>query len=302
MSFKSAATPDAWRGMLACIGVLLLAGLLLRSMVALPISGWVFVLGLLALACLPVLAYLGYRTWSTLSLEYWVDRDAVTIAWGPLHEVIPLGAILRIQRGGFAEVQGRWWEWPNPFLTRADVSETGRIVNLATRPAAEQVVLFIEQHDKERTYTVGYALSPRAPDAFIQAIQERYELGPNRLRSVGRKAPGVWQWDIWRDRIGLGIVGVTLLLNLALFGYLCIRFPSLPASLPLHFDAGGVPDRLGAPASLFVLPLIGLGALIVNGVWGGFLYSRQRPGAYLLWAGALSIQFLVGFALVNLVH
>lgn len=302
MSFKPASMFDTWRGALACVGVILLAGLLVRWMLALPVSGLVFVLALLVLTCLPVLIYLGYRTWSTLSLEYWVERDAVTIAWGSLREVIPLGAIQRIQRGGFAGVQGRWWEWPNPFLTRMDVGGVGHIISLATRPAAEQVVLFVEQHEKERTYTVGYALSPASPEAFIQAIQERYTLGPNRLLSVGREAPGVWQWDIWRDRIGLGIVGVTLLLNLALFGYLCIRFPSLPASLPLHFDASGQPDRLGAPASLFVLPLIGFGALLVNGVWGGFLYPRQRPGAYLLWAGALFIQFLVGFALVNLVH
>lgn len=108
MSFKSASTPEAWRGVLACAGVMLLAALLLRRLVSLPISGWVFALGLLVLACLPVLIYLGYRTWSTLSLEYWVDRDAVTIAWGPLREVIPLGAIQHMQRGGFANVRGRW--------------------------------------------------------------------------------------------------------------------------------------------------------------------------------------------------
>ena len=267
MSFKSASTPEAWRGVLACAGVMLLAALLLRRLVSLPISGWVFALGLLVLACLPVLIYLGYRTWSTLSLEYWVDRDAVTIAWGPLREVIPLGAIQHMQRGGFAIVRGRWWEWPNPFLT----------------------------------HSVGYALSPSAPAALIEAIQARYELGPNRLRRLGRKVPAVWQWDIWRDRIGLGMVGITLLLNLALFGYLCMRFPSLPAALPLHFDAAGQPDRLGAPASLFVLPVIGLATLILNGVWGGLLYSRQRPGAYLLWVGALLVQFLAGFALLNLI-
>ena len=59
MSFKSASTPEAWRGVLACAGVMLLAALLLRRLVSLPISGWVFVLGLLVLACLPVLIYLG---------------------------------------------------------------------------------------------------------------------------------------------------------------------------------------------------------------------------------------------------
>ncbi len=301
MSFKSGPTPEAWRGALACVGVILGAVFLLRWLVSLPISGWVFALGLLVLTCLPLLLYLGYRTWSTLSLEYWVDRDAVTIAWGPLREVIPLGEIKHIQRGGFEGVRGRWWEWPNPFLTRGDVEGVGHIVSLATRPAPEQVVIFTEQYDRERTSTVGYALSPSAPAALIEAIQARYVLGPNRLRRLGRKVPAIWQWDIWRDRLGLGMVGVALLLNLALFGFLCIRFPSLPAMLPLHYDAAGQPDRLGAPAALFVLPVIGLAALTLNGIWGGFLYARQRPGAYLLWAGALLVQFLAGFALLNLV-
>ncbi len=302
MSFKSAPTPDAWRGVLACLGVILLAALLLRWMARLPISGGVFILGMLVLACLPALAYLGYRAWSTLSLEYWVDRNAVTVVWGPLHEVIPLGAIQRIQRGGFEQIQARWWEWPNRTLTRGDVPGVGHILMLATRPAAEQIVLLTEQHDKERTLTVGYALSPSDPEGFIAAIQQRYELGPNRLRAFGRQAPAVWQWDIWRDRIGLGILGATLLLNLALFGYLSLRYPGLPASLPLHFDASGQPDRFGAPSALFVLPLLALGAMALNGLWGALLYARQRSGAYLLWAGALVIQLLAGFALVNLVY
>lgn len=294
MTFKSAVAVDGWRGAAVCGGIVLLIVLLLAWLTRRPVSGFSFVLALLILVAIPLLVYLGFRTLSSLLMEYWVDRDGVTVVWGPMREIIPIGSIERIQRGGFAGVQGRWWEWPNPYLTEGAAGGLGPIHSLATRPAAEQVVLFTDQ--------AAYALSPRAPDEFITALQARHKLGPARLLKPERRWPSPWQWDIWRDRLALVLLGLAALLNLVLFGYLCFRYPQLPADLPLHFDAQGQVDRYGSPASLFVLPLIGLGALVINGLWGGALYRRHRAGAYLLWGGALVVQFLVAVALINLVR
>lgn len=294
MTFKSAVAVDGWRGAAVCGGIVLLIVLLLAWLTRRPVSGFSFVLALLILVAIPLLVYLGFRTLSSLLMEYWVDRDGVTVVWGPMREIIPIGSIERIQRGGFAGLQGRWWEWPNPYLTEGAAGGLGPIHSLATRPAAEQVVLFTDQ--------AAYALSPRAPDEFITALQARHKLGPARLLKPERRWPSPWQWDIWRDRLALVLLGLAALLNLVLFGYLCFRYPQLPADLPLHFDAQGQVDRYGSPASLFVLPLIGLGALVINGLWGGALYRRHRAGAYLLWGGALVVQFLVAVALINLVR
>jgi hypothetical protein len=294
MTFKSAAAIDGWRGAAVCGGIVLLIVLLLAWLTSRPVSGLSFVLALLILAAVPVLGYIGFRTLSSLFMEYWVDRDGVTVVWGPMREIIPIGSIERIQRGGFEGLQGRWWEWPNPYLTEGAAGSTGPIHSLATRPAPEQVVLVTGQ--------AAYALSPRAPDEFITALQARHKLGPARLLKPERHWPSPWRWDIWRDRLALAMLGLAVLVNLLLFGYLCFRYPQLPANLPLHFDAQGQPDRYGSPASLFVLPLIGLGALVINGLWGAVIYRRHRTGSYLLWGGALVVQLLVAVALINLVR
>lgn len=294
MTFRSAAAIDGWRGAAACGGMVLWIVLLLAWLTNQPVSGLSFVLAVLILATIPVLVYVGFRTLSSLLMEYWVDRDGVTVVWGPMREIIPIGSIERIQRGGFADIRGRWWEWPNPYLTEGAAAGVGPIVSLATRPAAEQVVLVTGQ--------AAYALSPRTPDEFVAALQARHQLGPARLLKPERRWPTPWQWDIWRDRLALLLLGLAVLANMILFGYLCFRYPQLPANLPLHFDAQGQPDRYGAPASLFILPLIGLGALVINGIWGAVLYQRRRTGSYLLWGGALVVQLLVAVALVNLVR
>ncbi len=292
MTFKAATAIDAWRGVAACIGILVVVLLLLFWVANRPVSGFSFVLALLVLVAIPLWVYIGLRTISTLFMEYWVDRDGVTVVWGPMREIIPIGAIERIQRGGFEAVIGRWWEWPNPYLTEGTAAGLGAVHSLATRPAAEQVVLVTDQ--------AAYALSPGAGDEFIAALQARHQLGPARLLKPERRWPSVWQWTIWRDRLALLLLGLAALANLAVFGYLCFRYPQLPADLPLHFDPQGQPDRYGVPASLFILPLIGLGALLINGVWGAVLYQRRRTASYLLWGGALVVQILVAVALVNL--
>jgi uncharacterized membrane protein len=92
-----------------------------------------------------------------------------------------------------------------------------------------------------------------------------------------------------------------LLLCLALFGFLAFRFPVLPESVPLHFDAAGQPDRIGPRQGLFLLPLIGLLAWGINAVWGGVIYRRQRLAAYLLWGGAIAVQVIAGLALWGLI-
>lgn len=294
MTFKSAVAVDGWRGAGVCGGIVLLILLLFVWLTNRSVSGLSFILALLILAAIPLLAYLGLRTLSSLFMEYWVDRDGVVVVWGPMREIIPIGSIERIQRGGFDSLRGRWWEWPNPYLTEGQAADLGPVHSLATRPAPEQVVLVTKQ--------AAYALSPRTPDEFIAALQARHKLGPVRLLKPERRWPSPWQWDIWRDRLALALLGVAALVNLVLFGYLCFRYPQLPANLPLHFDPLGQPDRYGSPAALFVLPLIGLGAIVINGLWGAALYRRRRNAAYLLWGGALVVQILVAVALTNLVR
>jgi hypothetical protein len=48
---------------------------------------------------IPVLIHLLYRTWAAFTLEYWVDRNAITLRWAHLHQVIPTQSVRAISQG-----------------------------------------------------------------------------------------------------------------------------------------------------------------------------------------------------------
>ena len=277
--------------MLGCLVVLAVDGLLWYSLRGRPISGLSFVLALLILLSLPLLGYLAYRTWGCFSLEYRVNRDGVTIVWGPLRQPLPMAQIERIVRGGAPSARHRW-PWPGPYAAARSESPLGPRLSYATRPAAEQLLLV--------TPEMVYGISPAEPESFLEALQERHLLGPARTLPTEPVWPRLWQWRFWQDRVGQGLLLAGLLLSLALFGFLAFRFLALPEQVVLHFNAAGQPDRVGARQRLFLLPLIGLLAWGINGVWGGVIYRRQRLAAYLLWGGAVAVQIIAGLALWSL--
>lgn len=102
------------------------------------------------------------------------------------------------------------------------------------------------------------------------------------------------------DYVLLALLGVTLLVNLALFGFLLVRYNGLPDPLPLHFDASGLPDRIESKNGILALPAIGLVVYGINSVFGIIAYRRQRAATLLLVVGALCVQVLMWLATINI--
>lgn len=297
MSFRPLLCSDRWHGVLAILGLLVLAGLLLLQVPGRPVDGLSFVLVLIGLVCAVLIGYIGLRTARVFRLEYWVDRDAVTLVWGSTRQIVPLAQIERIIESPSAQpiVPARPWHWPCPTRRRVEYPELGVVNAYATRPLNEQIVLV--------TTGESYSLSPADRQGFLKALQERFALGANRaLQAELRRAP-FWTWPLWRDRGALFLIGAGLLGVLLMFGVLCFRYPALSSDLPLHFDIYGLPDRIAPKSDLFTLPVIGLLIWLVNTAAGVWLYRHvQRGAAYLLWGGALAIQGIAGLALLNLMR
>ncbi len=106
---------------------------------------------------------------------------------------------------------------------------------------------------------------------------------------------------LWHDHALQFLLGVTCLINLALIGYLVVRYDTLPDPLPLHFDAAGWPDRIEAKNSILALPGIGFVVLAANTVLGILSHRRERAATILLAAGALSVQVLLWLAAIIIV-
>lgn len=297
MTFKPISYQGRWYGPLAILALGVLDAILIRTLLDRPVDAASFIMALVVLASVLVILYLGYRTICAFTLEYWVDRDGVTLIWGPTRQVVPIGQIERIVVRPTATVERgpAPWHWPCPNRRRLFTHTFGPVNAYSTRPLAEQVILV--------TPGESYGLSPADSQGLVQALQERYTLGANRVLEPDLKRPPLWTWPLWSDRAALFLMAAGLLGLLVMFGALCFRYPALSSDLPVHFDVSGLPDRIAGKSELFTLPLIGLAVWLFNTATGVWLYRHiQRGAAYLLWFGALAVQGIAGLALFNLMR
>ena len=157
-----------------------------------PVDWMKFALILLMVASLPLIVHLAYRTWAAFSLQYWVDRNSITVHWANSRLVIPLNRVRRVIHGDVESLGGSGWlEWPTPYL-----GGTGRalglvnITTLATRPLPE--CLLLETGDSV------YAVSPADEQGFLAAIQVRHRLGP-----IVEVQPLVVRGTLWDRTVGV---------------------------------------------------------------------------------------------------
>jgi len=253
-----------------------------------------FVAGLALLVSLVALGLLGYWCAGLADSGYFLDRNMLVIRWGALEQTIPMGQIEQALDG--AEVTGQvrfsGGAWPGHYVGYGESSELGQMLFYSTAPPQRQILVV--------TPGLTYGISPADHEEFLKALRRRMEMGPTQIVEQSSKRPRFLSWGIWQDRVGLALVGSSLVAVLALVALLAFRFPSLPRMIPLHFSSAGAPDRIGVRGNIFIIPLIGLLAAVANGMLGWWANRRDRVASYLLWGGALLVQVLVWGAAVGI--
>ncbi len=284
-------------GLLFIVGLVVLDIFCLIAITSRPIGPLTFILTLIILGSLPLLGLIGYQLYGLARSGYDIDRNAVTIQWGPVKQIVPVESIKRIMLG--TEVEGgvkyfRGWRWPGLMQGQGELPEADLTVFYASASLRQQLILV--------TPSVSYAVSPADIAGFIESIKARSELGPTQAVEQTTEHPAFFDWALWSDRVAhyLLITGATMCL--LLFGLVSLRFPQLPPILPLHYNVFGLPDRNGPATQAFILPLIGLLALGANTLLGSLFYQREQVASYLLWGGTIVVQVLLWIGTVNLLH
>lgn len=301
MIFRPTPSTDGRRALLAGALLIALDLLLAILMAARPVGASTFVLLLLVLALTLPIGYVLWRAWLCLSLSYWIDRNAVTLIWGPIRQVIPIGGVQEVQHGeavaaivaGVRLAQGPNGQvdqparalaerWPGlarfvvfgPDLGARRRLHGVRVYSVASRPLPEQLLL--------RAGGNVYGISPADAGGFLTALQEHHALGPTHLATHQRIWPAWMRFPLWQDRFLLSLLLAGFLGALLLLGIAMTRFAALPFALPQWDNL----DR----RMIFLFPIFGLAVWLINGVWGLLIYERQRVAAGLLWGGALAAQ------------
>jgi hypothetical protein len=289
---------DVGRGLSIGIGlmvaiVLVDVGLIWLASIR-PIAIGTFIIGLAVLFSLGLLALIGYWLQGLSSSGYFLDRNALVIHWGPMEQTIPTRQIERVLTGDEVEghIQFYGGMWPGHCVGYGEVPGAGPALFYATVPPRYQIYIV--------TPGLTYGISPANAEGFLESLHKRLQMGPTQIVEQSSRRPGILNWAIWQDRVGLALLAVGFLAILALTGFLCFQFPALSRLVPLHFDAAGNADRLGPRGQIFSIPLIGLLALLLNGTLGAIAYRRERVASYLLWGGAVLVQVLVWTAAVGI--
>lgn len=294
MIFKPAPERTRWEGLVAAVWLFLIDSLILAWAMARPTDWLKFVLVVLAVVAVPVWCYVLYRTWAAFTLEYWVDRNSVTLCWAHVRQVVPISSIQRIIDGGVIESSHpRWYHWPLPWVRSAQAEGLPNILLCATRPLNECLLL--------DTGDTVFAVSPQWRARFIDQLQESYRMGAALVVKATEPPPLRTRRWLHKHAVGLALLSIGLVGVLALFGRLMIEFPALPSLLPFRYDSQGLPDVVRDKNALFIIPAIGLLTWLTNGLWGVWMAMRKQPtGAYMLWGGAIVVQIFSLLALNSL--
>lgn len=284
------------------VGIGLVVGFALASLGLLwllttrPISIFSFFLALSVLTGIALVVVFGYWTFGFYTLRYHVDRNGIVITWGVLRQVIPVSNIERLAPGTEldSDTRVRGFTWRGYYVGSGHDPELGAVLFYATRRPRDEQLLVV-------TPTLTYAISPHDPAAFELEYNLRSRLGPTVTLNQGTALARLAQLPLWQDRLLWMLVGLTVLVNVLLFGYVCWQHPYLPELLPLHFSIQGQVDRIGERNELFLLPVIGLIVLVINTIFGILIHLRERFGTYMLLTSALVVQVLLWLATANIV-
>lgn len=254
-------------------------------------SFWLFLAFLVALAGTG-LAFYGAMV--ALKLHYRLTRNGVAIQWGLVQQRIPFKAIQAIIPGqnipGLSNFRGL--KLAGLQVGRAELAEFGPIRIRAT--AAVKDSLLVVAGDR------SYLISPRQPEAFLQAWRLRQPLGPTQDWSAGVVRSWPLNNPILTDSLTWWLLGAAAVIYLALIGYLSLIYADLPAMLPIHFNALGQADRIAEKSALVTLPAAGGIVLGLNLFLGGLIYRWDRVATYLLWGSAIVMQVFLWIAALTI--
>ncbi len=258
-------------------------------------------LGVIALyAVASVFSFMGllfaYWTYSLGTLRYALDRNALTIVWGDIRQMVPMSQIERL-------VPGR--ELPNPHV--AGVSWLGHHIGHAQIEGGIGDTLFYSTHRSpaDLLYVVtpnqSYAISVEDEIAFAEAVQAQQRLGslvsvpqaPDRLYLAAQ--------PFWEDRWAQGLALAAFATFFAMFAFVYQQSPGLPESIALSFPQLNGVTRVASKDELLKIPMTGVGLLLLNIGLGFIAHSWERMVGYVLLIATIGAEgILLAAAIIAL--
>ena len=267
-----------------------------------PIAMDKFAAAVLALAALLFALLAAFLAYSSYSARYRIDEDALTIEWLWVKEIIPLAQIDGMYKGHRLGTDPRveGLVWPGHYVGRTKSEELGWVKFLGTSVKPEDEIIVA-------TSDVTYALTPENLEGFRGDLIERLEsIGDVEVDEAATPVT-VTPWVLQRasslrDGSTAVLLASALVILLVAYGYISAVFPSLPQSIPLHFNQAGEANLVGPPGDAFRIPLIGSLILIANSLIVLVLQGHLRNTGRLLAGATLFVELTMLVAVMRVVQ
>ena len=219
-------------------------------------------LGIIAFAPIP---FFGYRAYSLLRADYYIDRDSLAVLWGLRVEDIPLTDI----------------EWMRPAADLATPLELPRFRLpggvLGTRRHPDVGLVEFIASDARNLILIAtskrvFAISPKDAASLVRTFARATELGSLSPAEPVSVYPSFIVTQAWQTPVARFLWVSGLFLNIGLIVWVGILIPSL-SQFPFGFDAFGAPNEPTASSRLILLPLLSM-LLFISGLIAELYYYR----------------------------
>ncbi len=223
-----------------------------------------------------------YSSYTAGMMEYKLEEDELRVSF-PLS---PLRvSYSKIRCAGKVETSLRFrlfgGSLPGAHWGTFTTSNLGSAQVYATRYKGEFILL-------ELSDDVKVLVSPREPDAFLEALRGKTTFAAPTLTEVGEP-----RLD---RRLATAQVVVVAIAWLTLTAYVAYIYPGLPDVIPVHFGFNGVPNRYGSKVEMLFLVVLSALFPVLNTVFA-LKFGKYNKGLTVF----LGVVFLLAIGLFALV-
>ena len=248
----------------------------LVQMLPLLVGAGLLLLGLLFL----------YWTWGCSSLRYIVDRNALSIRWGNVQQIVPLANIDKLIPASADPVRIEGVNWTGHHIGRGEVPELGEVLFYSAHRAPNEVLFVV-------TASETYGISVPDHVFFAQTVQSNQSRGALFEQRQAVRRWGIAAQSFWLDPVARVLTLVMVGAFAVVLGYVLDMYPGLPQSVPLRFPSLGGVVRVADRSELLDIPRSAFGFLAVDLVLAVLLHTWERMVGYVLLLAGIAIQVML---------
>jgi hypothetical protein len=227
-----------------------------------------------------------YWTWGCSSLRYIVDRNALSIRWGNVQQIVPLGSIEKLIPAGSENVQIEGVNWTGHHIGRGMVEDLGEVLFYSSHRNFAEVLYVV-------TPSETYGISVLDNVFFAQTVQSNQSRGPLAEQRQAVRRWGIAAQSFWLDPVARVLSLVMLGAFVVVLGYVLDMYPGLSQSVALRFPSLVGVVRVADKSELLDIPRSAFGFLAVDLVLAVLLHSWERMVGYVLLLAGIAIQLML---------